>query len=242
VVDLSGVRYHERAFIAGPTESGKSELLNYILSGMQCQKLLWDSKGHEWTVPGVEPVSDPAAIDWSQEWVHYVTATNEVEEVEEVFAQIMPGGGVGAFTRSNLVVCVHELGDLCEYTTNATPRSVNRVLAQGGAHGIGFLGASQEPVDIPKRAKKEINHAFFMAPRVSTEHLKEVSRFVGEKMTVRELADELDDVHRELGDHSFLHVPRGALQEPAHYGPLPAEHRRTILVGRRQEHARERAR
>src|SRR3978361_1548337 len=134
---MSGVRYHERAFFAGPTESGKSELLNFCLSGFRCQRLLWDSKGHEWTVPGVEPVSDPAAIDWTQPFIHYVTTTTEVAEVDEVFAQ--------AEKRPDLVVAVHELGDLCEYTTNKTPASVNRYLAQGGAKGRGFLGASQEP-------------------------------------------------------------------------------------------------
>lgn len=238
---MSGVRWHERAFFAGPTESGKSELLNYVLSGMRCQKLLWDSKGHEWSVPGIEPVSDPAAIDWTQEWVHYVTATTEVAEVEEVFAQIMPEGGVGAYVRGDLVIAVHELGDLCEYKTNACPRSVNRVLAQGGHHGIGFLGASQEPVDIPKRAKKEINHAFFMTPRMSREHLKEVSSFVGERMTAAELVDELDGAHGEFGDHAFLHVPRGALQEPVCYPPLPEENRKSTVVRRRVAHARERS-
>ena len=231
---MSGVRYHERAFFAGPTESGKSELLNFCLSGFRCQRLLWDSKGHEWTVPGVEPVSDPAAIDWAQPFIHYVTTTTEVGEVDEVFSQ--------AEKRPDLVVAVHELGDLCEYTTNKTPASVNRYLAQGGAKGRGFLGASQEPVDIPKRAKKEINHAFFMAPPMSREHLAEVSKFVGERLTPDELVAELKAVHVEHGDHSFIHLPRGALQEPTHWAPLSEELRGQIVVKRRETHARERSR
>jgi hypothetical protein len=230
----SGVRYHERAFFAGPTESGKSELLNFCLSGFRCQRLLWDSKGHEWTVPGVEPVSDPAAIDWTQPFIHYVTTTTEVGEVDEVFSQ--------AENRPDLVVAVHELGDLCEYTTNKTPASVNRYLAQGGAKGRGFLGASQEPVDIPKRAKKEINHAFFMTPAMSREHLAEVSKFVGERLTPDDLAAELREVHAEHGDHSFIHLPRGALQEPTHWPPLSPELRGQIIVKRRETHARERSR
>jgi hypothetical protein len=237
---VSGVRYHERAFFAGPTESGKSELLNYVLCGMQCQKLLWDSKGHEWTIPGVEPVFDPADIDWTQEWIHYVAMTTEVDEVEEVFGQVMPAGVIVG--RRDLVIAVHELGDLCEYETNRTPKSVNRVLAQGGAKGIGFLGASQEPVDIPKRAKKEINHAFTMVPPMSKEHLAEVSKFVGERATAAEMSEELRQVHAELGDHAFVHWPRGAMQEACHYPPLPEEQRKTITIGRRLEHARERAR
>lgn len=236
---MSGVRYHERAFFAGPTESGKSELLNYVLSQFPCQKLLWDSKGHEFEVPGVEPVFDPAAIDWSQEWIHYVALTTEVAEVEEVFSQIMPPGVV--IDHRDLVIAVHELGDLCEYETNRTPRSVNRVLAQGGAKGIGFLGGSQEPVDMPKRAKKEINHAFTMTPPMSQEHLKEVSKFVGERATAKEMAEELRAVHAELGDHAFVHWPRGALQEPTRWAPLPAEERAKIVVRRRVEHARERS-
>lgn len=238
---MSGVRWHERAFFAGPTESGKSELLNYVLSGFRCQKLLWDSKGHEWSIPGVEPVSDPAAIDWTQEWVHYVTSSPEVAEVEEVFAQVMPTGGVGTVSRENLVIAVHELGDLCGYQTNACPPSVNRVLAQGGAKGIGFLGASQEPVDIPKRAKKEVNHVFAMTPPMAREHLGEVSKFVGERMTSAELVSELKAAHEELGDHAFIHLPRGAKQEATTYPPLPPEHRKAIVVQRRQVHARERS-
>lgn len=231
---MSGVRYHERAFFAGPTEAGKSELLNYVLCGFRCQKLLWDSKGHEWTIPGVEPVSDPAGIDWTQEWVHYVTTTTDTGEVDEVFEQ--------ANHRTDLVIAVHELGDLCDYTTNATPKSVNRYLAQGGAYGKGFLGASQEPVDIPKRAKKEINHAFTMVPAMSREHLGEVSKFIGERVTAAEMAEELRQVHAELGDHAFVHWPRGAMQEPTRWPPLPADQRAQILVGRRVEHARERSR
>jgi len=46
-VEGGGVRYHERAFFAGPTESGKSELLNFVFSGFRCQRLLYDTKGHE---------------------------------------------------------------------------------------------------------------------------------------------------------------------------------------------------
>jgi hypothetical protein len=231
---MSGVRYHERTFFAGPTEAGKSELLNLFFSGFQCQRLLWDSKGWEWTIDGVEPVSDPAAIDWTQRTIHYVTTTTEVAEVDEVFAQ--------AEKRPDLVVAVHELGDLCEYETNRTPRSVNRYLAQGGSWGRGFLGASQEPVDIPKRAKKEINHAFLMTPAMSRDHLSEISKFVGERLTGPELAEELRTLHAEHGDHSFLHLPRGALQDTVAWPPLPEQLRAQIIVKRRRPHARERSR
>lgn len=231
---MSGVNYNERTFIAGPTESGKSELLNVVFSQFQCQRLLYDTKGHEWTIKGVEPVSDPAAIDWSQPIIHYVTTTTEVGEADEVFSQ--------AERRLDLVVAVHELGDLCEYHTNKTPQSVNRYLAQGGANGRGFLGASQEPVDMPKRAKKEINHAFTMTPPMSAEHLHEVAKTVGGGIGGSEMHEELQHLHREQGDHSFIHWPRGALQEPTAYPPLPEWMRKQSIVSRRRAHARDRAR
>lgn len=223
---MTGVNYHERIFIAGPTESGKSELLNFTFSQFHCQRLLFDTKGHEWTIEGVEPVSDPAAIDWSQPVIHYVTTSTDVREVDEVFAV--------AEQRVDLVVAVHELGDLCEFTTNKTPASVNRYLAQGGSNGRGFLGASQEPVDMPKRAKKEIQHAFTMAPAMSAEHLEEVAKFVGGGITGRAMEEEIHAHHREHGDHAFIHWPRGALQEPTAWPPLPDSYRAQSIVKRRK--------
>jgi hypothetical protein len=236
-----GVRYHERAFFAGPTESGKSELLNFIFSGFRCQRLLYDTKGHEWTIPGVEPVvGDPAAIDWTQPIIHYVTTTTEVAEADEVMGQV--ASMIKAHQHRDLVIAVHELGDLCEYETNRTPKSVNLILAQGGSKGIGWLGASQEPIDIPKRAKKEINHAFTMTPAMSREHLAEVSKFVGERATATEMAQELRELHAESGDHSFIHWPRGALQQARAWPPLPDWMRERNIVKRRIPHARERSR
>ena len=224
------VRYHERVFVGGPSESGKSELLNVLFSQFRCQRLLYDSKGHEFTIAGVEPVSDPAAIDWSQPIIHYVTTTTEVAEVDEVFSQ--------AERRPNLLVCVHELGDLCEYHTNKTPQPVNRYLAQGGAKGRGFIGGSQEPVDMPKRAKKEINHAYTMTPPMSREHLKVIGEIVG--VSGPEMEAELRQLQAEHGPHAFVHWPKGALQDPTYWPPLPAEIRAHNIVKRREPHARER--
>lgn len=224
------VRFHERVFVGGPSESGKSELLNVMFSQFRCQRLLYDSKGHEFTIAGVEPVSDPAAIDWSQPIIHYVTSTTEVAEADAVFQQ--------AEKVPDLLVCVHELGDLCEYHTNKTPQSVNRYLAQGGAHGRGFLGGSQEPVDMPKRAKKEINHAYTMAPAMSRAHLDEIGSIVG--VPGAEMEKELHELMSEHGPHSFIYWPKGALQEPTSWGPLPDWLRSSNVVQRRLRHARER--
>ena len=61
---MSGIRWHDRVFVVGGTGSGKSELLNYLFSGMSCQKMLLDTKP-EFYIPDVAPVSRPGDIDWS---------------------------------------------------------------------------------------------------------------------------------------------------------------------------------
>lgn len=227
---MSGLRYNERAFVGGPTESGKSELLNVLFSQFQCQRLLYDSKGHEWTIAGVEPVSDPAAIDWREPIVHYVTASTDVAEVDEVFSQ--------AERQRDLVVCVHELGDLCEYNTNKTPGSVNRYLAQGGANGRGFLGGSQVPVDMPKRAKTEANRIYTMSPAMSEEHLKVLAKMA--EVTEPQMRAMIEEAGGEHGEHAFVEWPRGAKQEPTIWPPLPEWMRSETIVRRREAHARER--
>jgi hypothetical protein len=227
-----GVRYNERVLVVGPTESGKSELLNVLFSQFQCQRLLFDTKGHEWTIAGVEPVSDPASIDWSQPIIHYVTAGTELGEVTEVFEQCCG--------RRDLVVCVHELNDLSAYSTNKTPEVVNRYLSQGGANGRGLLGATQMPVDMPKRARSEVQHVFTLAPPIDEDHLKVVCRIVG-GIGAPEMREEIEAVQREHGDHAFVHWPKGALQEPVAYPPLPDWMLEQSIVKRRRPHARERS-
>lgn len=227
-----GVNYNERVFVAGPTEAGKSELLNHIFSQFQCQRLLYDTKGHEWSIDGVEPVSDPAMIDWREPIIHYVTTTTEVDEAEDVFAQ--------ANGRRHLVVCVHELADLCAYHTNNTPPSVNRYLAQGGANGRGFLGASQVPVDMPKRAKSQANHTFTLVPALEPDHLKIVAGMSG--YPAHQMAQLLAEADQEHGPYSFIHWPRGARQEPTVWPPMPEWKRAETIVKRREGHAGERAR
>ena len=230
---MTGVRFNERVLVVGPTESGKSELLNVLFSEMRCQRLLFDTKGHEWSIEGVEPVSDPAAIDWNQPIVHYVTAGTDLAEVVDVFEQCC--------RRRNLVVCVHELNDLSGYSTNKTPEVVNRYLSQGGANGRGMLGATQMPVDMPKRARSEVQHVYTLVPPIDEEHLKVVCRIVG-AINAQEMRSELEAVQREHGDHAFIHWPKGALQEPTSWAPLPDWMLEQSIVKRRQAHARERSR
>lgn len=230
---MTGVRFNERVLVVGPTESGKSELLNVLFSDMACQRLLFDTKGHEWTIEGVEPVSDPAAIDWQQPIIHYVTSGTDLAEVTAVFEQCCQ--------RRDLVVCVHELNDLSGYSTNRTPEVVNRYLSQGGANGRGLLGATQMPVDMPKRARSEVQHVFTLAPPIDEEHLKVVCRIVG-GLSAEEMREEIEAAQREHGEHAFIHWPKGALQEPTQWPPLPPWMRDANIVKRREAHARERAR
>jgi hypothetical protein len=230
---VTGVNYNERVLVVGPTESGKSELLNVLFSQFQCQRLLVDTKGHEWTIEGVEPVSDPAMIDWSQPIVHYVTAGTELAEITELFDVCC--------RRLDIVVCVHELNDLSGYSTNKTPEAVNRYLSQGGANGRGLLGGTQIPVDMPKRARSEVQHLYTLAPPIDEEHLKVCCRIVG-NISASEMREEIEDVQRAHGNHSFIHWPKGALQEPTAWGPLPQHMLDASIVKRRRPHARERSR
>lgn len=226
---MDGPAFHERVFIAGPTESGKSELLNVLFSGFRCQRVLVDTKGHEWSIDGVEPVEgDPSAIDWREPVIHYVTASTEVGEIDELFQRLT--------TRRDLVVAVHELGDLCGYVTQRTPESVNRYLAQGGAKGRGFLGATQLMVDMPKRARTEVQHAYVMVPPMDLDHLRGVCRMV-EGASPERMRSDLDEHESECGPYSFIHYPKGARREPTWWPPLPDHLRAEAIVRRHHAHA-----
>jgi hypothetical protein len=223
-----GIRYTDRVFVAGQTGSGKSELVNYLWSQMRCQRLLLDTKGGEWTIPEVEAVhGDPAAIDWREPVIHYVTATTERAEIDELF--------VAANQRRNLVIAVHELGDLCEHSTNKTPASVNKYLAQGRAWGRGLIGASQLPVDMPKRVRTEAQHIFVFAPPMTEEHLAVVARAI-EGIGVGELKAELEAVEAAHGEHTFMYFRKRGAREPTVWAPLP-EHLRSQIIVRRAEGA-----
>lgn len=91
---------------------------------------------------------------------------------------------------------------------------------------------------MPKRAKKEINHAFTMTPGMSRPHLDEIGGIVG--VPGAEMEAELRDLLREQGPHAFIYWPKGALREPTSWGPLPDWARKTNIVQCRRLHARER--
>lgn len=165
---MSGIGYNERVFVVGPTGSGKSTLLNHQFSGFACQRLLVDTKD-EWELVGPEdeiivPVRDPAKIDWRQPLIHYRDNGGGVDEFEELFARI--------HRRRHIVVCVHELADLCDDQPGKAPPSFRAFVRKGRAHGQGLLGGTQRPVGMPRVARSEAQHIFYVLPRLDPEDEK----------------------------------------------------------------------
>jgi hypothetical protein len=175
------------------TQSGKSELLNHLASAFRWQRVLVDTKD-EWTVPGVEPVHDVAAIDWREPIVHYRNRGTGPQELGELFDVLNQ--------RRRVIAVVHELLDLCDGHPSKTPRSVLQYLTKGAAHGRGFLGGSQRPVMVPSHARTEAAHIFIFTPRLTPDDLKPIARELG--TSFEQLARDLDEVQRELGDHAFV--------------------------------------
>ena len=62
--------------------------------------------------------SDPAAIDWTAPLVHYRDDRGDVADFDRLFQACLRRRGATGY---GLVVCVHELADLCAHRTGATP-------------------------------------------------------------------------------------------------------------------------
>jgi hypothetical protein len=215
-----GIAYNDRTLVLGYTGSGKSELLNHHFSAIRCQKILVDSKD-EFFIEGVEPVRDPAELDWEQPVLHYVASTGERDEYNELFE--------ACFRRRFLVVCVHEHGDLCEFHPTATPRFVRLYLTQGRAHGLGLLGGSQRPVEMPKRARTEVQHVFLFVPKLDAEDHDVVAKIV--HLSPADLSQLVEETQAEHGMHSFLWFNKES-RELIKCPPLPEQVRRRTIVGR----------
>jgi hypothetical protein len=222
VSELGGLLYHDRVFVGGQTRSGKSELLNVLFSSVATQRVLIDTK-REFAIADVEPVETPDAIDWQERTIHYRTShTGGLDEIDELFRQCLG--------RRRLVVCAHELSDLCDYQPNRTPAWVNAYISKGGAHGNGLLAGSQRPVQVPSRALTEAQHVFYVVPRLSrkSDHVA-----MAEPMSIE--ADALDRELRGLqgahGRHAFLWWDLRA-QQLTGWGPLPEHVRAHNIVER----------
>jgi hypothetical protein len=221
VSERGGVSYNDRTLVLGFTRSGKSELINHQFSSMRCQRLLIDTKD-EWVVDGVERVASIEAIDWSAPIIHNAPIDNDRDDFDRLFGL--------AYQRRHLVVCVHELADLCEFNSHATPPKVRTYLSKGGAHGLGLLGASQRPVEMPKRALTECQHVFVLVPRMTQPDLEAIGQMIDRPAS--EVAQLIDQLHAEQGDHSFLWFNRWTRQL-VFCKPLGEEMRRRTIVRKR---------
>jgi energy-coupling factor transporter ATP-binding protein EcfA2 len=217
------IGFNQRTLCLGPTGSGKSELLNAQLSALRTQRVLYDSKD-EFSIAGVEPARDVDAIDWRQPVVHFVPGEDVRADAQAFFSR--------AFRQPRpLVVCVHELADLCEYRASATPAAVNRYIRQGRSHGKGLLGASQRPVEMPVSARSEPEHVFvFTTPPLAPDDMDEAAGLM--RRPVAELHQLVEGARSSLGTYSFLYFDRST-GEIKQCPPLPDHMRRRTIVARR---------
>lgn len=214
------IAYNDRVFVAGPTGSGKSELLNAQFSQVRCQRLLYDTKD-EFSIRDVDAVTDPAAIDWNQPTIH-VRGQGGPDEAEELFAHCN--------RRRRIVVCVHELGDICDDTPSRIVGAFQQYVRKGRAHGRGLLGGSQRPVGMPRVARTEAQHIFYVLPRLDPEDHKIVARMT-------EAGGRLEPAlaHAEAlspdGRHGFVWYDKQQRTARAS-GPLPEHVRKRSVVSR----------
>lgn len=213
---MSAVAYNERVLVLGDTGSGKSELINHLFSQMRCQKVLVDTKD-EWSIAGVEPARSARAIDWRLPVIHFQPADDGPGEFDAFFT--------AALRRRHLSVCVHELSDVCDYNANRTPRGVRAYISKGRAHGLGLIAGSQRPVEIPKRARTDLQHAIAIGPPLDADDLRTVTPIFRLSM------DELTDAMLELPPYGFLWYGRDARQLTI-CDPLPASVRSRSTVRR----------
>lgn len=221
----AGIRFNDRVFVVGDTGSGKSELLNLLLAQTRVQKLLLDTKG-EFSVPDVTPARSPDAIDWRLPLIHYVDLAGDLDEYDELFQRFME--------RRNLVVCVHELADLCADSPGATPRWVGAYIRKGRAMGLGMLGGSQRPVGMPRAARAQAQHVFAFAPELDPPDHKLVASMM--RLSPDELSAKLDEAAAlsPTGQHSYVWFDRRA-QTVKLGPPLPGHMRRQITIRRTED-------
>lgn len=219
-----GIRYNDRVLVAGETGSGKSVLINHVLeTGYSCQKLLVDTKD-EFSVPGVDPVRDVRAIDWTQPVIHYIDDRGDLREYNELFRVCLQRKtGREASGTYGLVVCVHELADLCGDSPGATPQYVSAYIRKGRAHGLGLLGGTIRPVCMPKAAMTEAQHVIAFVPGFDHDDQKIVARLM--RMTVQQFDDAIaaTEAASPTGEHSCLWYDQRARPTTVIRPPLPLE-------------------
>ncbi|MFL5910776.1 MAG: hypothetical protein ACJ768_09450 [Gaiellaceae bacterium] len=220
-----GIYYQDRVLVLASTGGGKSTLLNVLFStAYRCQRFLLDTKD-EWRIDGVPPVTKLADIDWTQPVIHYVDDTGTKDDHDRLFKTLLARrqGRVPGPKRYGLVVCVHELADLCGDNPGSTPVNVSGYLRKGRAHGQGLLGASQRPVNLPKAAKTEAQHYFVMAGELDADDRQVIAKAL--RLTESQLDAELERARAlapdpSLADYAYLWYDRPARRLTA-WPPLP---------------------
>lgn len=220
-----GIRFTDRVILLGRAGSGKSELTNNLATGPRCQRLLYDTKD-EFTIPGVKPVYKPSQIRWEDPVIHLIDDSCELEDVSRLF-QMCWDRKVGRTGHAyGLVVIVHELGDLCLDSPQKTPRPVINYLKKGRAHGLGLIGASQRPRNIPVSARSEVQHVFTFAGGLDPDDLPIAARM--HRMSVPEFERALAQAG-QLGEHAYiwgdLRAGRNVIRPP-----LPEQLRKRTLA------------
>lgn len=222
----AGIRFDDRVLLVGDTGSGKSELLNHLHTIPRTQKLLIDTKA-EFSVPGVEPARRPEQIDWRQPFIHFVDEAGDLDDYDEVFRQVMQ-------RKRPLSICVHELGDLCGDQPGRTPRWVGATYRKGRSWGIGILGGTQRPVNMPKIARTTAQHVMaFRVPELDVEDRDLVGRMMGLRPLDRFDAelDKLAELAPPEGEYAYLWWDQRA-RRLRRGPPLPAQLRARIPVRR----------
>lgn len=226
-----GIRFTDRVLVLGQNGSGKSELINYICStGYRCQRIVLDTKD-EFVIPGVEPVHKPQLIDWTLPVIHYVDDRGDIREYDQLFKLFMQRkrGRVMGPKTYGLVVCVHELADLCGDQPGATPPWVNAYIRKGRAHGLGLLAGSQRPVNMPKAARTEAHHVFAFAPGFDPDDRQVVAKLMS--IPEPQLESELERAAAlsPTGEHAYIWFDKRARRRVIR-PPLPDSLRRRSII------------
>jgi hypothetical protein len=225
---LLAIRWHDRLFLAGQSGSGKSEVLNYLFSRLQCQKILLDTKGefaidHPKTGQPIQPARSVDAIDWAAPVIHFQEMGGDLDAYDELCYEVLH--------RRNVVICCHELADLCDDLPNRTPKWVRQGIRKGNVFGDGWLSASQRPVGMPRQARSEAVHVLQMVPALDPEDHKIVASMMG-------VPDH--ELHRHIADAAAL-SPTGQFsfvwrdrreRTLSIWPPLPEPMRAGIIVRR----------
>ena len=206
----SPVNFHDRVLLVGKTRSGKSVFARHLMAQMTgARRLLINVKGSE--TLGVEPVYDPAHIDWSAPLVDFIPRSMERDVFEEVYRGVFEHAG------PRVVWLDEAMGPT---RANYAPPHLDLLQQQGGGLGLGHFYLSQRPQNIAMSLRSEAEHIFMFG----TTFTKRDRDVLGAEMGLSgdQLAERMRQAADELGDYAFLWYDRNQ-GELTDCRPLPAE-------------------